>query len=151
MLEIRPSDESDIRDLVKLEDECFDTYYYKETKFSEADFRAYFRRRKSILLVAVRNSCLVGYVAGTLRASRFRSIAHIDSIAVASTARNEGVGGRLLSPFIQEVERQACQLVLLEGAEANKEGLDFFSHRGFQRIGDLPAYLAEVSMAYLWN
>ena len=127
MFEIRPADESDIRDLVELDDECFDTYYYKETKFSEADFQAYFFRRRSILLVAVRDSCLVGYVAGTPRTSRFRSIAHLDSIAVTSTARNEGVGGRLLALFIQDAKERACQLVLLEVAEANKEGLDFFS------------------------
>jgi len=31
-------------------------------------------------------------------------------------------------------------MVLLEVAEANKEGLEFFSKRGFQRIDDLPEY-----------
>jgi len=140
VLEIRKANESDIRDLADLDNECFDTYYYKKTKFSESDFQAYLCHRKSILLVAVRDSCLVGYVAGTLRTSRFRSIAHLDSIAVSSTARNEGVGGRLLDLFIQGAKQQACQIVLLEVAEANKEGLDFFSKRGFQRIGDLPEY-----------
>ncbi len=140
MFEIRPADESDIRDLVELDDEGFDAYYYKESKFSEADFQAYLRRRKSILLVAVRDSCLVGYVAGTLRTSRFRSTAHLDSIAVTSTARNEGVGGYLLNLFVQGAKQQACQIVLLEVAAANEEGLDFFSNRGLQRIGDLPEY-----------
>jgi ribosomal-protein-alanine N-acetyltransferase len=140
VLEIRQADKSDIPDLVELDDECFDTYYYKKTKFSESDFQAYLCRRKSILLVAVRDSCLVGYVAGTLRTSRFRSTAHLDSIAVSPTARSEGVGGCLLDLFIQGAKQQACQTVLLEVAEANKEGLDFFSNRGFQRIDDLPEY-----------
>ena len=140
VLEIRQANESDIRDLADLDNECFNTYYYKKTKFSESDFQAYLCRRKSILLVAVRDSCLVGYVAGTLRISRFRSIAHLDSIAVSPTARNEGVGGRLLDLFIQGAKQQACQIVLLEVAEDNKEGLDFFSKRGFQRIGDLSEY-----------
>ena len=140
MFEIRQADESDIPDLVELDNECFDTYYYKKTKFSESDFQAYLVCRKSILLVAVRDSCLVGYVAGTLRTSRFRSMAHLDSIAVSSTVRNEGVGGRLLDLFIQGARQQACQIVLLEVAEANKEGLNFFSKRGFQTIGDLPEY-----------
>jgi hypothetical protein len=67
MFEIRQAHESDIRDLADLDNECFDTYYYKRTKFSESDFQAYLYHKKSILIVAVRDSCLVGYVAGTLR------------------------------------------------------------------------------------
>jgi len=140
VLEIRQANKSDIHALADLDNECFDTYYYKKTKFSKSDFQAYLCRRKSVLLVAVCDSCLVGYVAGTLRTLRFLSIAHLDSIAVSSTARNRGVGSRLLDLFIQGANQQACQTVLLEVAEANKEGLDFFSNRGFQRIRDLPEY-----------
>ena len=140
MLEIRQVKESDIHSLADLDNECFDTYYYKNTKFSESDFQAYLCRSKSILLVAIRDSCLIGYVAGTLRTLRFLTIAHLDSIAVSSSARNEGIGGRLLDIFIQKAKQQACHIVLLEVAEANKEGLDFFSKRGFQKIGNLTEY-----------
>ena len=140
MLEIRKANKSDIRDLANLDNECFDTYYYKKTKFSGSDFQAYLYHRKSILLVAVRNSCLIGYVAGTLRSLQFRPIAHLDSIAVSSTARNKGVGGHLLDLFIKGAKEQACQIVLLEVAEANKGGLDFFSKRDFQKISDLSEY-----------
>ncbi len=140
VFEIRQANESDIRSLADLDDECFDSYYYRKTKFSESDFQAYLRLRKSVLFVAVRDSCLVGYVAGALRASRAQSIAHLDSIAVSSMARNEGVGGLLLDIFVQRAKQRACQIVLLEVAKANKEGLDFFSKRGFQKIGGLPEY-----------
>ena len=140
MFEIRQANKSDIPDLVELDDECFDVYYYENTKFSKSDFDAYFRRSKSILLVAIHESHLVGYIAGTMRTSRFRSIAHLDSIAVSSTERNKGIGSHLLDHFIQEAKEQACQVVLLEVAEANKDGLDFFSQRGFQKIADLPEY-----------
>ena len=140
MLEIRQAKEFDIHDLADLDNECFDTYYYRNTKFSESDFRAYLRRRKSILFVAIRDSCLIGYVAGTLRTSRFRTIAHLDSIAVSSKARNEGIGGRLMDIFIQEAKQKAYRIVLLEVAEANKEGLDFFLKRGFQKISNLMEY-----------
>lgn len=133
VFEIRQADKCDIRDLADLDDECFDTYYYEKTKFRESDFQAYLCRRKSFLLVAVRDSCFVGYVAGTMRTSRFRSVAHLDSIAVSSTERNKGIGTRLLDLFIQGAKQRACQVVLLEIAEANKEGLDFFSQCGFQK------------------
>jgi ribosomal-protein-alanine N-acetyltransferase len=140
VLEIRQANESDIRDLADLDNECFDTYYYERTKFSESDFKAYFCCKKSLLLVAVRNICLVGYIAGTMSTSRFRSIAHLDSIAVSSTERNKGIGSRLLDLFIEEAKQRDCTIVLLEVAEANKEGLDFFSKCGFQKIDDLPEY-----------
>ncbi len=140
MLEIRQANESDICDLADLDNECFDTYYYEKTKFSELDFQAYLCRKKSLLLVAVCDSRLVGYVAGTMHTSRFWSIAHLDSIAVSSTERNKGIGSRLLDLFIKEARQRACTIVLLEVAEVNKEGLDFFSKRGFQRIDDLPKY-----------
>jgi ribosomal protein S18 acetylase RimI-like enzyme len=140
VLEIRQANESDVQGLVDLDNECFDTYYYKKTKFGKSDFQAYLRRRKSILFVAVRDCSLVGYVAGTFRTSRAQSIAHLDSIAVSCTTRNEGLGGRLLDLFIQHAKQHACHIVLLEVAIANKEGLDFFSKRGFRGIGDLPEY-----------
>jgi ribosomal-protein-alanine N-acetyltransferase len=140
VFEIRQADKSDIPSLVELDEECFDTYYYRTTKFNESDFQAYLFCRKSLLLIAVRDSRLVGYVAGTMRTSRFRSIAHLDSIAVLTTARDEGIGGRLLDLFVQDAKQHDCQIVLLEVAEANKQGLAFFSKRGFQTIGDLPGY-----------
>jgi ribosomal protein S18 acetylase RimI-like enzyme len=140
VLEIRQANESDIRNLADLDNECFDTYYYEKTKFSESDFKAYFCCKESLLLVAARNLCLVGYIAGTMATSRFRSIAHLDSIAVSSTERNKGIGSRLLDLFIQEAKQRDCTIVLLEVAEANKKGFNFFSRHSFQRIDDLPEY-----------
>ncbi len=140
MFEIRQADQSDIPDLVELDDECFDTYYYKKTKFSRSDFQAYLRCRKSIFLVAVRDSHLVGYVAGTVRASPVLSIGHLDSIAVCPIARRLGLGSDLLQLFIQEAKQRACKMVMLEVAVANKEGLRFFSKHGFREIRDLPGF-----------
>lgn len=140
VLQIRQAETCDIRDLVDLDDECFDTYYYQKTKFGNAEFQNYLSGKKSILLVAVRDSGVVGYVAGAVRTSRRRSIAHLDSIAVASTARQKGIGSQLLRLFTQEAKRRACNLIMLEVATDNKEGLRFFSKRGFLKIHDLPGY-----------
>jgi len=140
VLEIRQANKSDIRDLVNLDNECFDIYYYEKTKFSESDFHAYFRFRKPILLVATRDSRLVGYVAGAVRMSEGLLIAHLDSIAVSSINRRQGLGGDLLQSFIEEAKQQACMVVVLEVAKANEEGFVFFLKRGFRSIADLPEY-----------
>ena len=140
MLEVRQAEKSDIPDLVELDDECFDTYYYRKTKFSESDFHACFRFRKPILLVATHASRLVSYVAGVVRTSEGLLIAHLDSIAVSLIERRPGLGGDLLQFFIEEAKKRACTMVVLEVAKANEEGLGFFLKRGFRSIADLPQY-----------
>lgn len=140
MFQIRQANKCDIPDLVDLDDECFDTYYYEKTKFNKFNFQNYLLRKKSILLVAVSDSCLVGYVAGKVRTSQVQPIAHLDSIAVSSIERQKGTGSQLLNLFIQKVKRQACKVVILEVATANKEGLRFFSNHGFLKVHDLPGY-----------
>jgi ribosomal protein S18 acetylase RimI-like enzyme len=140
VFQIRQADKSDIPYLVELDDKCFDTYYYRKIKFSKSDFHAYFRIKKPILLVATRDSCLVGYVAGAVRSSEGLSITHLDSLAVSSTERRQGLGGNLLQLFIEEAKRQACMMVVLEVAKANEDGLDFFSKRGFRNVADLSEY-----------
>jgi ribosomal protein S18 acetylase RimI-like enzyme len=140
VLQIRQAETDDIRDLVNLDDECFDTYYYRKTKFSSIDFQRYLCSKKAVLLVAVCDCRSVGYVAGIVRASPVQSIAHLDSIAVSSTTRQTGIGSQLLHLFIQETKRWACTTILLEVAAANSDGLRFFSKHGFLKIRDLPGY-----------
>jgi len=140
VLEIRQGEKSDILNLVELDDECFDTHYYRKTKFSESDFHAYFRFGKSILLVATRDSRLVGYIAGAVRTSEGLLIAHLDSIAVSLIDRRQGLGSDLLQLFIEEAKQEACRMVVLEVAKANQEGFVFFLKRGFRSIADLPQY-----------
>ena len=140
MFEIRQANKSDIPDMVDLDDKCFDTYFYRKTKFSTSDFQAYLRCKASSLLVAVGDLRIAGYVAGTVYTSGARPIAHLDSIAVSSAARNKKIGSCLLDIFIQGAKQRGCTAVLLEVAEANKTGLDFFSNRGFQKIDVLMEY-----------
>ena len=140
MFDIRQADKSDIPDLVELDDECFNVYYYKKTKFNKSDFEAYFRLRKPILLVAVRKSHLIGYVAGSVRSSKGLIIAHLDSIAVSLKKRRQGLGRDLLQLFIKTANQRGCTSILLEVAHANKEGLDFFLKHGFRSVADLPDY-----------
>jgi predicted N-acetyltransferase YhbS len=105
VFQIRQADKSDIPHLVELDDKCFDTYYYRNTKFSKSDFQVYFRLKRPILLVAIRDSRLVGYVAGSVRSSEGLSIAHLDSLAVSSVERRQGLGGDLLQFFIEKAKR----------------------------------------------
>jgi len=140
VLQIRRARECDVHELVILEEECFDVYYYREHRFDETKFNDYLQKKGYILLVAVLNSCLIGYVAGLAHTSRVQLVAFLDSIAVSPSAREKGVGRQLLRHFIEEAKQQACKKVMLEVAMANEEGILFFSRRGFRKIRNLSEF-----------
>lgn len=142
-LQIRWAKEDDIRDLVFVENECFHSHY-REHRFNEAEFIDYLRKKQRIFLVAILNSSVVGYVAGSLGTSRSQSSASLDSIAVLPTSRGKGVGERLMKRFIEEAKRGACKRIMLEVAVVNESGILFFSKQGFQKIRRLPAYYGEA-------
>jgi len=141
-LQIQWTKGCDILDLVFLERECFDTYY-REHRFNEANFVDYLHNKRAIFLVAILNSSLIGYVAGSVRTSQSQLSSWLDSIAVLRTSREKGVGDQLMQCFIEEVKRRACKRVMLEVAVANENGILFFSRRGFRKIRHLPAYYGE--------
>jgi len=140
VLQIRQAKKCEICDLVDLDDVCFDTYYYENTKFGKLEFQDYFHCKKSMLLVAVHGVHISGYVAGRVRTSQGQLIAHLDSIAVSPIVQQKGIGSQLLHQFIQEAKQRTCKMVMLEVAQANNAGLRFFAEHGFQKNRDLPAY-----------
>jgi ribosomal protein S18 acetylase RimI-like enzyme len=142
-LAVRPATEADIPGLVSLEDECFDAWYYRPHRFREAQFRAYLRRPHSVLVVAELQSSVVGYIAGSSRASRPQPSARIDSVAVLPSSQSKGVGERLLSCFLQAARERGCRTVTLEVALANEKAISFFAKRGFRRTRRLPSYYGE--------
>ncbi len=140
VLQIRWARECDVHELVILEGECFDVYYYREHRFDEIKFNDYLQKKVSILLVAVLNSCVIGYAAGSVHTSRVQLVAFLDGIAVSPRTREKGVGSQLLRCFIEEAKQQACKKVMLEVAMANEEGILFFSRRGFRKIRNLSEF-----------
>ena len=142
-LQIRQAREQDIPHLVILENECFDSYY-REHRFSEAEFTAYFHKQRSIFFVAIQNSSLIGYVSGSANTVRsHRLSARIESMAVLPTSRRTGRGARLIGCFIEEARRRGCTQVTLEVAVANENSIHFFSKRGFRKVRYLPGYYGE--------
>ena len=136
---IRRASLADIRRLVELEDLAF-TSYYREHRFTEADFRRYLTNPCTLALVVVRKGELLGYILGVIRAGKLRHIARVHSVAVTSTWRRKGLGARLLRRFIREARARACTRVLLEVAAANKPGLEFFFKLRFKKVRSLPGY-----------
>ena len=141
-LRIRRASKFDTCELVSLENECFDTYY-RQHRFSKAHFTYYLQNNQAIFLVAILNSCITGYVAGSVEATRFQSLAHLDSIAVSPLHQRRGIGSQLMKCFFEDAKQQACTSVILEVAVANKNGVLFFTNEGFEKIRMLRGYYGE--------
>ena len=116
------------------------TDYYAPHRFSENQFRYYLARPTTIAYLVTDQDNIVGYVLGTQGAGRREHIARLLSIAVDATARNLGVGRRLLEMFLDEARRRRCDVVVLEVADPNAAALHLFESEGFRRVSRLPAY-----------
>lgn len=92
------------------------------------------------MLVAISNSSLIGYAAGSVKAAQSELVAKLGSIAVISTFRGKGVSDQLLRCFIEDAKNRPCKKVLLQVATDNEGAMVFFSRRGFQEIRYLPRY-----------
>jgi ribosomal-protein-alanine N-acetyltransferase len=139
-LEIRSPSERDMPDLLALEQECFDTEYYRPHRFNRSQFASFLRNPRAIIFVAVRHGLLLGYVAGSCGAGARRGAARIESLAVVPAARNQGIGGLLMRRFIEEAKRRGAKRVTIEVATANTGAVRFFTNRGFDPVRRLPAY-----------
>ena len=81
---------------------------------------------------------LIGY-AGLL-APRGSGQADVQTIAVAASARRQGVGGALLDALLAEARQRRAHDVFLEVRADNPAAETLYVGRGFERIGIRPAY-----------
>ena len=139
-MQIRRGTEADIDDLLVIEDECFSIYYYGQYKFGVEEFLYYLYGPNCILLVAAPNGHITGYTAAVVRRPRAGATLHIDSIAVRSDHRNQGIGNQLLQALTEEARQQCCTTLVLEVATPNEAGIAFFNNHGFREVRRLPNY-----------
>ena len=140
MVQIRRGSETDIDDLLVIEDECFSIYYYGQYKFGPDEFLYYLHGPRCILLIASPNGHAVGYTAAVVRGPRAAALLHIDSIGVLPDHRNQGIGHQLLQALIGEARQHHCRTAVLEVATANEAGIAFFQSHGLRQVHTLPNY-----------
>ena len=100
----------------------------------------YLQNPGAIFFVAVQQSILLGYIAGSQGHRGWHGTARIESIAVLTVARTRGIGWNLMRRFLQEARRRGRRRVTLEVAEANERAIQFFSIQGFKPVCRLAAY-----------
>ena len=99
-----------------------------EEQFSRA-LDAKLRDRTSCLLVAERETRLVGYVSGYSHATFYAGgpTAWVDELLVIEPVRGTGTGRQLMDAFERWAQDEQCVLVAL----ATRGAAGFYEHRGY--------------------
>lgn len=122
---IREATLDDVDALSKLENTCFET-----DRISRRSFRWMIEKAHSLLLVAMRDRQLLGYVL--LLYSRGTSLGRVYSLAVDAAFRKAGIAARLM----QEAETQALEdgrsFLRLEVRPDNHSAIRLYEKLGYQ-------------------
>ncbi|MGN6271627.1 MAG: ribosomal protein S18-alanine N-acetyltransferase [Protaetiibacter sp.] len=95
--------------------------------------------RHGYYLVAVDDADAVLGYAGLL-APRGSGQADVQTIAVAESARRQGIGAALLDALLAEARARGAREVFLEVRADNPAAEALYASRGFERIAVRPAY-----------
>jgi ribosomal protein S18 acetylase RimI-like enzyme len=93
-------------------------------------------KKSSIVLVALTNSTIVGYLLGSICTrqpfQKLYEIAHIYDIVVTGTERRRGIGTMLLERAFAFFKETAHSTVMLSVSARNNAALRFYERHGFE-------------------
>lgn len=130
MTEIRPMTERDIDAVAAMEQACFSDPWPREILAAELT------NPISLWLVAVADGCVCGYVGSQTCGEQ----SDMMNLAVAESARRQGIGARLVSELTARLFRQGCRELTLEVRESNAAALALYRRLGFEQVGRRPDY-----------
>jgi len=143
---IRDFRPADFETLWRIDQDCFPP----GISYSQAELRAYMRRRGSFTLLAVKDTTSKyspasasadGSVGGFIVAEADnRGSGHIITIDVVKAARRSGVGSLLLQAAEDRLRAARCRSVELETAVDNVSALSFYKRHGYSVIKIFPGY-----------
>jgi ribosomal-protein-alanine N-acetyltransferase len=113
--------------------------------YSREELETYIRRKDAFTLVveATRtNGQKAGAIVGFLVAEARRDTGHILTIDVLPSARQVGVGSKLLSAAEDKLRNGGCRYVYLETAVDNQIALVFYKRQGYFLEKVVPHYYA---------
>lgn len=130
----------DLPDLIKLEQQCFDT-----DQLTPRRFKHWIQADNSFCLVAMVDETIVGYGLVIMRlASRS---ARLYSLAVDPDFRGRKIAQQLLLNLETLAINRDKLFMRLEVAENNKAAIEMYQHLGYKKFGVYRAYYANGSNA----
>lgn len=135
---LRPARETDLEQLLSIENVCFGT-----DKISRRQMRYLVNRAKALTLVVVDVSDVaVGYGMVFMPEPTKRS-ARLYSLAVSPECRGQGLGSKLASELLGLVQGKGYGACVLEVRQSDMVTQQLYRRLGFQPMKSLPAYYAD--------
>jgi len=143
---IRPAQQTDINDIFALW--CESMRYHEEmdpfifgfdvTRAQQARkfLSEHMEKESSIVLVALKNRNIVGYLLGSICArqpfQKLHEIGHIYDIVVTEAERRHGIGTMLLQKVFVFFREKDHDTVMLSVSDKNSAALRFYEKHGFE-------------------
>jgi ribosomal protein S18 acetylase RimI-like enzyme len=137
---IRPASIADLDALADMERHCFDC-----DRISRRQWRHMLKKAHADTLVVEEGEGIAGYVL--LLYNQATSVARLYSIAVASSARERGLGRRLVQAGEEAARGQGRAYMRLEVRRDNAASLALFEGLGYRRFGVLDDYYEDHMQA----
>ncbi|WP_268796669.1 GNAT family N-acetyltransferase/peptidase C39 family protein [Pseudomonas huanghezhanensis] len=128
----RPAQLADVDELLRLENQCFET-----DRLNTRNFQWMVSRANASLIVAEAGDHLVGYALVLFH--RGTSLGRLYSLAIADAARGRGLGTQLLARAEQQAVERDCAYLRLEVRPDNAPAIALYERQGyrlFERVDD---------------
>ncbi len=128
---VRPED---FKQVLQLEHEAFPDPY------PDAFLRWLLGAHANAFFVAEVEAKILGYSVGLMQSDE---TGHILSVAVAAEHQGKGIGKRLISTAIAELETLGAKRIVLEARKSNVKARDFYSKMGFKPVKTVKRYYSD--------
>jgi ribosomal-protein-alanine N-acetyltransferase len=131
---VRRAENSDLDDLVTLEDRTFDS-----DRMTREQYRRHLDSDSALVLVASANhrhflgTAVVFFRKGS-------SVARLYSLASQPESRGKGIGTALVEATEAAARQRRCRHLRLEVRTDNAVAIKLYEHMGYRRIAALPGY-----------
>lgn len=125
MYSIKKAEESDIREMCRLEQECF------SSPWSEAAFTETMRSDGGVFFVCECDGQIVGYAGAVCVADE----CSVTNVAVTANYRRQGISRMLLDALEREASGRGACTLFLEVRVSNAPAISAYESRGCERCG----------------
>ncbi|RLF11348.1 MAG: ribosomal-protein-alanine N-acetyltransferase [Thermoprotei archaeon] len=142
MLQIRVIREEDLKHIYLIEERCFGKEAYPRPLL----FWLYHLHRDEFFVAEVKGK-VVGYAVGAVMKGR----GHIISIAVDPEHQRKGIGTRLLTALMEQLEKRKVKGFRLEVKVDNEAARRFYEKHGFKQVGFVEGYYRDGTGAVIYE
>ncbi len=126
IMEIVPFDETHIKGIFELENECFSAPWSEESVKAELD------NENAHFLVAQAGNKVIGYMG----VHEIVGEAYVANIAVNNAYRRRGVASALMQRAEKDAKERNCEFISLEVRKSNFSAISLYEKRGYKIMGE---------------